>query len=130
MAYQYDGSGMTITLTAAADLSALQYCFVKLTAGNTVNACAATTDKPIGVLLNKPGANQAATILIAGVTQVKSSGVIAFGASIGVEGAATSRAVTAATPSANPCVGTALEAAAANEIFSASINCLASQPGS
>ncbi len=130
MAYQYDGSGITMTLTAAADLSGLQHCFVKITADNTVNACAATTDRPIGVLLNKPGLGQAASILLAGVTKVKSSGVIAVGANIGVEGAATSRAASVTAPSANPAFGTALEAAAANEIFSASINCLASQPGS
>lgn len=131
MAYQYDGSGIKITLTAAADLSSLQFCFVKITADNTVNACAATTDRPIGVLLNKPSAaGQAAEILVAGITKVKCSGAITVGNNFGVEGAATSRAAAVTAPNANPAFGTAFEAGAANKVITAAINCLASQPGS
>jgi hypothetical protein len=131
MAYQHDGTGIKMTLTSAADLSSLQFCFVKLTADNTAGACAATTDRPIGVLLNKPdAAGQAAEILVAGITKVKCSGVIAVGNNFGVEGAATSRAAAVTAPNANPAFGTAIEAGTANEIITASINCLASQPGS
>ncbi len=132
MAYQYDGSGITLTLTAAADLSAHQYKFVEITAANTVNLCNATTDRPIGVLLNKPGSGQAASVLAAGVTQVIAGGAIAAGRSIGTTnaGLATINAGSevAGGGSANPTVGITIEAAGgANEVITCAINCLNSQ---
>jgi len=132
MAYQYDGSGITMTLTAAADLSTHQYKFVEVTAANTVNLCNATTDRPVGVLLNKPTTGQAATILLAGVTKVTATGAIAAGRSIGTSAAGLA-AINAGSEaggggSANPTVGIALTASGgANEIITAAINCLNSQ---
>ena len=132
MAYQYDGSGITMTLTAAADLSTHQYKFVEVTAANTVNLVNAVTDRPIGVLLNKPGSGQAATVLLAGVTQVIASGAIAAGRSVGTSaaGLATINAGSEAGGggSANPTVGTTITAAGgANEIITVAVNCLSAQ---
>lgn len=132
MAYQYDGEGITMTLTAAADLSTHQYKFMEITAANTVNLCGATTDRPVGVLLNKPTSGNAATILLAGVTQVVASGAIAAGRSIGTTaaGLATINAGSEAGNggSANPTVGIALTAAGgASEVITCAINCLNSQ---
>ena len=132
MAYNYDGSGITMTLTAAADLSTHQYKFVEITAANSVNLCNATTDRPIGVLLNKPASGQAATVLLAGVTQVVASGAIAAGKSIGTTnaGLATINAGSEAGGggSANPTVGITITAAGgANEIITVAVNCLSSQ---
>ena len=121
-----------MTLTAAADLSTHQYKFMEITAANTVNLCGAVTDRPVGVLLNKPTTGQAATILLAGVTQVVASGAIVAGRSIGTSaaGLATINAGSEAAGggSANPTVGISLTAAGgANEIFTCAVNCLNSQ---
>ena len=60
---------LTITLEAAADLSAKQYYFVAV---DTDGKAAVTGDdgNPIGVLQNKPTAGQAATICVYGVTKL------------------------------------------------------------
>ena len=131
MAYQYDGSGISATFTAAADLSTFQHCFVKITADNTVNACTGAADLPIGVLLNKPSAaGQAAHVMMAGVTKLKCAGVINVGTTLAAETAATARATSQAAPNTKPVVGIAIDAGTANEIITAAINCLSSQPGS
>ena len=46
--------------TASADLSAKQYYFVKLSSETKVTVCSAVTDKPIGVLQNKPASGEQA----------------------------------------------------------------------
>ena len=130
MAYQYDGSGIVITQTATADLSGSQYRLVKVdtnTDGNVV-ICGAVTDKPLGVLLNKPAAGQAATILCAGVTQLASGAAVANGDTIGVD--ITGRGVNQAPVNANPVFGQALSTSGgAGQIITVAINCLSSQPG-
>jgi hypothetical protein len=74
------------TLKAAADLSSYQYHLVKVTADNTVNICAAVTDKPIGVLVNKPSAVGAACEIVAiGVTKVITTGAVTYGQTIGTD---------------------------------------------
>ena len=72
MAYDHSGSGITITLEAAADLSSNQYNFVKLDANGKAVICVADSAGtiPIGVLQNKPTAGQAATICVYGVTKL------------------------------------------------------------
>ena len=114
MAYQYDGSAIVITQTATADLSASQYELVMCDTANdsSVVVCAAVTDTPLGVLLNKPGAGEAATVLCAGVTKVATGAAVANGALLGVD--ATGRVVTQAPANVNPVFGQA---------------CLSSQPG-
>jgi hypothetical protein len=133
MAYQYDGEGITMTLTAGEDLSADQYKFVYISAANTCILTDLVTDRPIGVLLNKPDAvGKAATVLVAGVTQVVAAGAFTAGRAISQNGAGL------ATPaaggevsgggSANPVVGTSLTASGgANEIITCAVNCLNSQ---
>jgi hypothetical protein len=46
----------SVSFKAAADLSAKQYLFMKITADQTVNVCGVLGEKAIGVLLNKPNA--------------------------------------------------------------------------
>ena len=59
---------------ANSDLSAKQYYAVKLTAENTVDLAAAATDRCIGVLQNKPKANNAAQVAILGMTKAYTDG--------------------------------------------------------
>lgn len=59
---------------AAADLSTHQYKFAKLSAVDTVNLASAATDRCLGVLQNKPAANQAGAVRILGMSFVVSDG--------------------------------------------------------
>ena len=70
MAYDNAGGAISITLEAAADLSSSQFLFVKTDADGKVNVCTALTDRPIGVLQNKPTSGQAATVMVVGLTKI------------------------------------------------------------
>jgi hypothetical protein len=81
MSYEIDT--LDISLKAAGDISAYQYCFVKLTADNTVNVCG-DGEQAIGVLQNKPTvAGQAARVRVMGVTRIVGGETLAFGDKIG-----------------------------------------------
>src|SRR5215471_18473950 len=70
-------------VTASADLSAKQYYFVKMSGVGTVDVCAATTDKTIGVLQNAPTSGQAADVLVVGVSKISSDAAITAGNDLG-----------------------------------------------
>lgn len=111
-----------VTFEAAANLATKQFHFVKLSAANTVAACTATTDNPIGILQNKPSAaGRPAVVRIFGVSKVVASGAISAGALIATEDDA--EAGTPAT--SDPVVGKALEAAGAQgDLIKVLINCV------
>lgn len=82
MAYEMDT--LDITFLAAADLSSYQYCFVKLSADNTVNVCGAG-EQAIGILQNKPSAaGKEARVRVFGVSRLVNgtAGAIAYGAKV------------------------------------------------
>lgn len=56
-------------LTASADLSAKQYFLAKVSGVRTLTFCAAATDRPIGIIQNKPISGGAVTLGIAGESQ-------------------------------------------------------------
>lgn len=108
---------------AGADLSAKQYYFVKISAANTVIVCAATTDRPIGVLQNKPTSGQTAEVCCIGVTKVSGDADLAVNDAIGtsVDGQAAAYTVTDTT---KYIVGVVLaDNAAAGGLATAVINC-------
>lgn len=76
---------LVLSLKAGADLSAAtaQYKAVKLDASGDAILCAATTDKPLGVLQNTPASGGTAEVLVAGVTKVRSDAALAIGDQIG-----------------------------------------------
>ena len=82
MAYESVGTDLGF-FTAAADLSAKQYYFVKLASSTTVNVCAAVTDKPIGVLQNKPESGEQAIVRVFGVSKISADATLAAGDVIG-----------------------------------------------
>jgi hypothetical protein len=100
----------TITLVAAADLSAEQFTHIE---AGAVQAGAG--EKAVGILQNKPTSGQSATIAIAGsISKVVAGAAVSAGAQVASD--ATGRAVTATT--SDVVTGTALTAAgAADEIF-------------
>jgi hypothetical protein len=111
---------------AGADLSAKQYYAVELTAANTVNACSAAADRPIGILQNKPRANEAAAVCHSGRTYARADGgsvAIAVGDLVGP--AAGGKLIKKATADFST-IGTALSAAAADDML---IEVLLGAPG-
>ena len=92
--------GLDITLAASADLSSYQYYFVELSANDTVSVCNALTDRPIGVLQNKPAAaGRPAVVRVVGYTKVSSDAGLTYGNVIGTsaDGQADAKAVTDTT---------------------------------
>jgi len=72
---------------AGADLSTKQFYFVKLSADRTVIVCAAATDKPIGILQNKPdAADKAAEVLMTGRSKLSADVALAAGDLVGTSG--------------------------------------------
>lgn len=106
----------SITLVAAADLSAKQYRFVKVdTAGKAALSGVGATDTSVGVLQNNPTSGQMATVGYTGVTKAFALGVIAPGALVTSD--ANGKATTATT--GDQVRGIAMNEAntAANDIF-------------
>lgn len=121
----YKGSQpFKITLEAGADLSAKQYFFVKLDNNGKAVSCSAATDKPVGVLQNKPTSGQAAEIVVVGLTKVSSDAALTIGALIGTSADGQADAKTPGTDTTEFVVGTVLTTTgAADVIGSVLVNC-------
>ncbi len=103
-------------LTASADLHTDQYCAVKMSGVNTVTVVAAATDVAIGILQNKPVANEAAAIAVEGVSKARAGAAITAGAALMCD---SSGRVITATGSTAHTLGQALETStAADQIIS------------
>jgi hypothetical protein len=87
VAYEISNYSVKVSLVAAADLSALQYTFVKLDSDGQAAAVAATTDKPIGILQNDPTSGQEAEVLVLGGSKLVAGGAVSEGAAIGTSAA-------------------------------------------
>lgn len=98
-----------MTLEAAADLSALQYHLMRISAINKTNlATVATTSTLLGTLLNKPKSGEFASIGFFGESKVVAGGVITAGDLI----TTTTSGRAAVVASAQIAVGRALETSA------------------
>jgi len=119
----YESPSITLgTLTAAADLSAKQYHFVKLASATTVNVCTATTDRAIGILQNNPTSGQQAVIQIFGISKVVADGTIAFNNVIGTSADSQADAIVPGTDTSVVTLGVAIQAASASETFTMFLN--------
>lgn len=124
MAYEISNYSVKVTLVAAADLSALQYTFVKLDSAGKAVAAAAATDIPIGVLQNAPTSGQEAEVLIVGGTKIVAGAAISEGALVGTSSTGKAVALVAGTDTTKYVVGTLLtESGASGDIVTAVINC-------
>lgn len=117
---------LIVSREAGADLSAKQFCFVKLNATGKIVACNGLTDVPFGVLQNKPKSGATAEVLRLGLSKVSCNAAIAIGDLIGTsaDGQAATKAV--GTNVTHYVVGMADDeaATAADDIITASINCM------
>jgi len=124
MAYEISNYSVKVTLVAAADLSALQYTFVKLNSSGQVAAAAAATDIPIGVLQNAPTSGQEAEVLVVGGTKLVAGAAISEGALVGTSSTGKAVALVAGTDTTKYVVGTLLtESGASGDVVTAVINC-------
>jgi len=111
-----DQFGNDLTQTANADLSAAgtQYKIVKIVSLGKVDLTSAATDKPLGVLQNRPIAGQAAEVRVDGTTKCVCGAAVTAGQEIMSD--ASGRGITATTT--NEVVGIAVTSTAnANELF-------------
>ena len=122
MAFEFSNYSVKITRVAGADLSALQYTFVKLSTTDTVVTCTAATDIPIGVLQNAPTSGQEAEVLIVGGTKLAAGATIAIGNILGTTSAGAASVLTV-SDTTKFVLGTAISGGASAEIITAVINC-------
>jgi len=122
MAFEFSNYSVKLTRVACADLSALQYTFVKLSTTDTVVTCSAATDIPIGVLQNAPTSGQEAEILIVGGTKLVAGATVAIGDLLGVTSAAKASVVTT-SDTTKYVLGSAISGGATSDVITAVINC-------
>ena len=120
----YESPSITIgTLTAAADLSAKQYHFVKLASATTVNVCTGIADVPIGILQNNPDtAGDPCVVQIFGLSKVVADGTLAAGNIIGTSADSQADAIGRGTDNSVTIMGQAIQAASAGETVTMFLN--------
>lgn len=104
------------TFNSTNDLSALEYLIVKedVSNDNAVVAASAATDPVVGILQNKPKANQGALVQWLGSSKVQAGGTITAGDRVTAN--SSGKAITT-TSSGNSVVGIALQSAVSGDIF-------------
>lgn len=105
--------GTDISFVAGADLSAKQFCGVKVNSSGLAVAANATDLNQVGVIQNNPASGQAATVRIAGVTKAKAGGTVAAGDRVTTDA---NGAFVAAT-TGKQVMGVALTGAASGDVF-------------
>lgn len=114
---------------AGADLSAKQFYFVKLSAGEVV-LCSGATDVPMGVLLNAPADGELAEVAVFGGVKVVASGDLAVGGQIGTDANGKAAVYAPGTDTTKYIVGTLVEDPGADgDIVGAYINCIGAGAG-
>ncbi len=119
---------LTETFDADADLSTKQFYFVKMTTNpREIGVCSAATDRPIGILQNKPdAAGKGAEVMVIGRSKVNSDAALNEGDAIGpsADGQAIAKAQTTAGDTTEYVGGTVIAASgAAGEMAEAGIQC-------
>lgn len=105
---------------AAADLSGLQFEFVKEDGSGGIVVCAVQGEAPFGVLQNKPESGESAEVLVLGGTPLKCGTGLAEGALLQVAAAGS-----AEVAAAGMVVGRVMEATTiADQIAQAIVNCV------
>lgn len=106
----YEIPGQQISIQAAADLSAQQFRAVKLDANGQIAAITAITDRPHGILQDKPGAQgRAGCVMLDGVSKMVGGANLAKGDLVGVDNQGRAVAVVPGTDTTRYIIGTVLE---------------------
>ncbi len=120
----YEIPGLQWSLEAGEDLSSYQHCFVKLSSGVVVH-CDAITDQPIGILQNNPTSGKMATVMVMGISKIKSSEALTADKYVGTFTDATGAPYVHGTDDTTYIVGQVVEpSTAVNELASIMFNCL------
>lgn len=104
MAYDVTGpASLQLPFEAGEDLSAKQYCFVKLNSSGKIVACTVDGEIALGVLQDAPVSGQAGTVMIYGVSKVRvaTSEALVAGNNIGTTTAGTATRVDATSTGAD-----------------------------
>lgn len=127
----FEQPGLMLTREAGADLSAHQHKFVKLNSSGQVVAMAANTDKPFGILQDKPAASgRACQVMVSGVSKVQGDANLAKGDQIGSSADGQAAAYVPGTDTTKYIVGEVLEDnAAAAGLATVAFNCLGAGRG-
>lgn len=115
---------------AAGDLSTKKHYFMKMSADSTVTTCSGVTDKPVGVLYNKPAAaGRAAQVVPRGRVEIVAGGTVAAGDKVGTHSDGTVVAYVAGTDTTKYLVGICVVGAASGEMAVCDIDCPAAGRG-
>lgn len=114
------------SVESAADLSTKQFYFVEQsTSTGKVDVCNAATDKPLGVLQNKPRAGETAVVRMFGVSKVSADANLAIDDLIGTSADGQADAKIVGTDITEYVVGRVIgENSVAGGLISAAINCM------
>lgn len=103
----------TLSLVAAADLSAKQFCGVTVNS-NGQAATADADDQVVGILQNKPASGQAATVAYGGVSKAICGGSVTAGNRVTTNA---SGQIVAATTAGDSVIGVALQTGATGDVI-------------
>jgi len=123
---------LTLSLEASADLTDYQWHGMKMNADGECTVCAATTDVPIGILTNDPGADgREAQVLVVGVCPVIcGEDSMTYADLIRIDGSGHALPWTPATDTTMYVVGRLLTSGSTGEKALAVINCGCNARGS
>lgn len=110
--------GLDVSLKAAADLSALQFRIMKISAARTINKATAATDLFAGVLQDKPAAaGRAATLRVAGISKIECGATVTVGAMLTSDSVGRCIDIASGSGETDHHIGIALEAGADAGVF-------------
>lgn len=129
MAYEVPGF-IDNTHVAGADLSALQFTFVKLNSSKQVVGCNGVTDRPFGILQDKPLSGKGAVVMCNGISKLYMAAGNTPGDQIGTDGAGLGAVYVPGTDTTKYIVGTVVDDSdAASGLGSVAFNCLNASRG-
>ena len=120
---------MTVTLNAAEDLSSNQFYGVAISGDRAVDLVDGVTDRPVGILQNKPTSGQDAEIIVIGKVKIIATETISAGDQIRIHSDGKAAIFAPDTDSTAYCIGQCTLGADASELIEAIISCTALDRG-
>lgn len=117
------------TYEAGADLSSNQFYGVELTSTRTITVVNAITDRPIGILQNKPTSGQFGEVIIMGKVKILATETIAVGDQIRIHSDGKAAIFAPDTDTTAYCIGQCTLGGGSGEYIEAVISCTALDRG-